>query len=179
MSCIGLAVRFVEFAISQEGLKRTNEPIVGARYSKYQHSPFKSAYYTLCDIFELAFNLRGIGFEFSRGLRLPEDPRPLHDRISWIQYTIVYRIVPFYLLTDFINWWHLQNPTVSALFHGHVQLSTIPMSLKFFITYSIAWRFWVAQPPNGHLSSANHSSRRAYMDSGHKNGTSYYAKRSF
>lgn len=55
------------------------------------------------DTFDLANNLRGHGWNWSRGLQVPQDNRPTHSRSAFLLTTLI-NLVKYVIIADHLHW---------------------------------------------------------------------------
>lgn len=75
--------------------------IPGEAKSKDSSTPSK--FTRLWDSLDLATNLRGHGWSWSRGLRVPEETRPTHSRSAFL-FTTLFNFIKYMVIADHLHW---------------------------------------------------------------------------
>lgn len=135
MSGIQIAIRMLELGFSREGAKRIDEASIGTLRKSGKHESFQAA---IGDTFDLAFTVRGLKYDFGRGLKLPRDTRPTSDRTAWMWQTLTLYAIPNYLVFDFINNCFIRSPDIYAIAMEQIDFRQLDWPDKTLIKFLLA-----------------------------------------
>lgn len=137
MAGLYMAIRSVEFGLIRDGIKRVDEDVVGGAQRDIKQGKVRSAF---VEVMELNASMRGTQYQFGRhtGLRLPPDPRPIHDRSAWARQTLLRQIIPTYVAIDLINNCLIRSPAVHSVATGQLHFSELDVLHKIVIKYVTA-----------------------------------------
>ncbi|KAF8126004.1 hypothetical protein EV363DRAFT_1349496 [Boletus edulis] len=94
--------------------------------------PVNSTPSTLMDAFDLVSNLRGYGWDWSRGLYVPRDTRP-SDRIGFVSHVILSAVVHAFLVSTFSRALQSFPPVgLGSFVGGSIFDETLPFHVRYF-----------------------------------------------
>lgn len=136
-----LIARCFEFTLTKEGRKLTSEVAPGVprevaeREKKQKASWFQSLLTGVSDAFSLAFNIRGIGYDFGTGsgLQLPQSTLVFRDKPSWIR-SLLIRIFLKELAVDILTNFIRSLPGVGSLQGRSIFLSELSMVPRYTLS---------------------------------------------
>ncbi|KAG9027058.1 hypothetical protein FRB95_008159 [Tulasnella sp. JGI-2019a] len=135
MAGIQVAIRMLELGYSPEGAKRIDEATLGSLRKTGKQETIQA---TIADTADLAFTVRGVKYEFGRGVKLSRDWRPLNDRTAWMLRTLTHYIIPNFLVFDFTNSYFIRSPEIYSIVMEEIDFRQLDWPQKTVIKFFLA-----------------------------------------
>lgn len=131
---ITAAVQSIDLALSPKGRMKVGETTLPPLYEEAQAPKTEGSLLPrwCLDAFDVIFSLRGIGYEFGKGVYIPKDTRPA-ERSAFLKSTS-YTFIKTYLVVDFVIAIIQQLPGIGSTAGGSLFSSSLPSIPRYLFS---------------------------------------------